>query len=135
MRLDIDARFLPFAIIIWAVSLLTITSKYVFIALLVVVVLTFIYFKRLSIIHLFVIFVTFLSAFSRTTNTQIPNLTPGIPVIMEVKVISDLDKNVARNIGIYREEESNFVIAKSIRLEEVGIQEPRRINYKSKIKI
>jgi competence protein ComEC len=54
---------------------------------------------------------------------------------MEVKVISDLDKNVSRNIGIYREEESNFVIAKSIRLEEVGIQEPRRINYKSKIKI
>ena len=54
---------------------------------------------------------------------------------MEVKVISDLNKKVGRNIGIYREEESNFVIAKSVRLEEVGIQEPRRINYKSKIKI
>ena len=135
MRLDIDARFLPFAIIIWTVSLLTITSKYVLVALLVVVVLILIYFKKLKFIHLFIIFVAFLSAFSRTTNTQIPNLTPGIPVIMEVKVISDLSKKVGRNIGIYREEESNFVIAKSIRLEEVGIQEPRRINYKSKIKI
>lgn len=95
MRLDIDARFLPFAIIIWAVSLLTITSKYVLVALLVVVVLTFIYLKKLNIIHLFVIFVAFLSAFSRTTNTQIPNLTQGIPVIMEVKVISDLNKKWA----------------------------------------
>ena len=135
MRLDIDARFLPFAIIIWAVSLFTITGKQVLVASMVVLVLILIYFKKLTIIHLFVIFVAFLSAFSRTTNTQIPNLTPGIPVIMEVKVISDLNKKVGRNIGIYREEESNFVIAKSVRLEEVGIQEPRRINYKSKIKI
>ena len=135
MRLDIDARFLPFAITIWTVSLLTITGKQVFVALFVVVVLILIYFKKLKIIQLFVIFVTFLSAFSRTTNTQIPNLTPGIPVIMEVKVISDLNKKVGRNIGIYREEDSNFVIAKSIRFEEVGVKEPRRINYKSKIKI
>ena len=135
MRLDIDARFLPFAITIWTVSLLTITGKQVFIVLFVVVVLILIYFKKLKIIQLFVIFVAFLSAFSRTTNTQIPNLTPGIPVIMEVKVISDLNKKVGRNIGIYREEDSNFVIAKSIRFEEVGVKEPRRINYKSKIKI
>ena len=135
MRLDIDTRFLPFAITIWTVSLLTITGKQVFVALFVVVVLILIYFKKLKIIQLFVIFVTFLSAFSRTTNTQIPNLTPGIPVIMEVKVISDLNKKVGRNIGIYREEDSNFVIAKSIRFEEVGVKEPRRINYKSKIKI
>ena len=135
MRLDIDARFLPFAIIIWTVSLLTITGKQVFVVFIVVVVLSLIYFKKLNIIHLFVIFVAFLSAFSRTTNAHIPNLTPGIPVIMEVKVISDINKKVGRNIGIYREEESNFVIAKSIRLEEIGIQEPRRINYKSKIKI
>ena len=135
MRLDIDARFLPFAITIWTVSLLTITGKQVFVALFVVVVLILIYFKKLKIIQLFVIFVAFLSAFSRTTNTQIPNLTPGIPVIMEVKVISDLNKKVGRNIGIYREDDSNFVIAKSIRFEEVGIKEPRRINYKSKIKI
>jgi competence protein ComEC len=135
LRLDIDARFLPFAIIIWAVSLLTITGKQVFVALFVVVVLILIYFKKLKIIQLFVIFVAFLSAFSRTTNTQIPNLTQGIPVIMEVKVISDLNKKVGRNIGIYREEDSNFVIAKSIRFEEVGVKEPRRINYKSKIKI
>jgi competence protein ComEC len=135
LRLDIDARFLPFAITIWTVSLLTITGKQVFVALFVVVVLILIYFKKLKIIQLFVIFVTFLSAFSRTTNTQIPNLTPGIPVIMEVKVISDLNKKVGRNIGIYREEDSNFVIAKSIRFEEVGVKEPRRINYKSKIKI
>ena len=135
MRLDIDARFLPFAITIWTVSLLTITGKQVFVALFVVVVLILIYFKKLKIIQLFVIFVTFLSAFSRTTNTQIPNLTPGIPVIMEVKVISDLNKKVGRNIGIYREEDSNFVIAKSIRFEEVGVKEPRRINYKSNIKI
>ena len=135
MRLDIDARFLPFAITIWTVSLLTITGKQVFIALFVVIVLILIYFKKLKIIQLFVIFVAFLSAFSRTTNTQIPNLTPGIPVIMEVKVISDLNKKVGRNIGIYREDDSNFVIAKSIRFEEVGVKEPRRINYKSKIKI
>jgi competence protein ComEC len=135
LRLDIDARFLPFAIIIWTVSLFTITGKQVLVALLVVLVLILIYFTKLNIIHLFVIFVAFLSAFSRTTNTQIPNLTPGIPVLMEVKVISDLNKKVGRNIGIYREEESNFIIAKSVRLEEVGIQDPRRINYKSKIKI
>lgn len=135
MRLDIDARFLPFAITIWTVSLLTITGKQVFIVLFVVVVLILIYFKKLKIIQLFVIFVAFLSAFSRTTNSQIPNLTPGIPVIMEVKVISDLNKKVGRNIGIYREDDSNFVIAKSIRFEEVGVKEPRRINYKSKIKI
>ena len=135
MRLDIDARFLPFAITIWTVSLLTITGKQVFIALFVVIVLILIYFKKLKIIQLFVIFVAFLSAFSRTTNTQIPNLTPGIPVIMEVKVISDLNKKVGRNIGIYREDDSNFVIAKSIRFEEVGVKDPRRINYKSKIKI
>ena len=135
MRLDIDVRFLPFAIIIWIVSLLTITSKYVLVTLLVVAVLTFIYFKKLKFIHLFVVFIAFLSAFSRTTNIQIPNLTPGIPVIMEVKVISDLNKKVGRNIGIYREEECSFVIAKSIRLEEVGIEDPRRINYKSKVKI
>ena len=135
MRLDIDARFLPFAITIWTVSLLTITGKQVFIALFVVIVLILIYFKKLKIIQLFVIFVAFLSAFSRTTNSQIPNLTPGIPVIMEVKVISDLNKKVGRNIGIYREYDSNFVIAKSIRFEEVGLKEPRRINYKSKIKI
>jgi competence protein ComEC len=135
LRLDIDARFLPFAITIWTVSLLTITGKQVFVALFVVVVLILIYFKKLKIIQLFVIFVAFLSAFSRTTNTQIPNLTPGIPVIMEVKVISDLNKKVGRNIGIYREDDSNFVIAKSIRFEEVGVKEPRRINYKSRIKI
>ena len=135
MRLDIDARFLPFAITIWTVSLLTITGKQVFVVLFVVVVLILIYFKKLKIIQLFVIFVAFLSAFSRTTNTQIPTLTPGIPVIMEVKVISDLNKKVGRNIGIYREDDSNFVIAKSIRFEEVGLKEPRRINYKSKIKI
>jgi len=135
LRLDIDARFLPFAITIWTVSLLTITGKQVFIVLFVVVVLILIYFKKLKIIQLFVIFVAFLSAFSRTTNSQIPNLTPGIPVIMEVKVISDLNKKVGRNIGIYREDDSNFVIAKSIRFEEVGVKEPRRINYKSKIKI
>ena len=135
MRLDIDARFLPFAITIWTVSLLTITGKQVFVVLFVVVVLILIYFKKLKIIQLFVIFVAFLSAFSRTTNSQIPNLTPGIPVIMEVKVISDLNKKVGRNIGIYREDDSNFVIAKSIRFEEVGVKEPRRINYKSKIKI
>ena len=135
MRLDIDARFLPFAIIIWTVSLLTITGRQVLVASLVVLVLILIYFKKLNIIHLIAIIVTFLSTFSRTANTQIPNLNPGIPVIMEVKVISDLHKKVGRNIGIYREEESNFVIAKSIRFEEVGIQEPRRINYKSKVKI
>jgi len=135
LRLDIDARFLPFAITIWTVSLLTITGKQVFVVLFVVVVLILIYFKKLKIIQLFVIFVAFLSAFSRTTNSQIPNLTPGIPVIMEVKVISDLNKKVGRNIGIYREDDSNFVIAKSIRFEEVGVKEPRRINYKSKIKI
>ena len=54
---------------------------------------------------------------------------------MEVKVISDINKSMGRNFGIYREEESNFVIAKTFRLEEVGIEDSKKINYKSKIKI
>jgi len=135
LRLDIDARFLPFSLIIWTVSLLTIIGEQVFIRLVIVVVLISIYFGKLKIVHLFVIFVAFLCSFSRTLNTEIPNLTPGVPVIMEVKVISDLNNNRSRNIGIYRQEESNFVIAKSFRLEEVGIINSRKIHYKSKIKL
>jgi hypothetical protein len=54
---------------------------------------------------------------------------------MEVKVISDINRNTGRNFGIYREEDSNFVIAKTFRLEEVGIEDSKKINYKSKIKI
>ena len=135
MRVDIDARFLPFSLIIWTVSLLTIIGEQVFISLVIVVVLISIYFRKLNIVHLFVIFVAFLSSFSRTLNTEIPNLSPGVPVIMEVKVISDLNKNRSRNIGIYRQEESNFVVAKSFRLEEVGVINSRKIQYKSKIKL
>ena len=77
----------------------------------------------------------FISTFSRIANIQIPDLTPGIPVIMEVKVVSDINRNAGKNFGIYREEESNFVIAKTYRLEEVGVEDSKRINYKSKVKI
>ena len=77
----------------------------------------------------------FISTFSRIANIQIPDLTPGISVIMEVKVVSDINRNAGRNFGIYREEESNFVIAKTYRLEEVGVEDSKKINYKSKVKI
>jgi competence protein ComEC len=135
LRLDIDARFIPFAIIIWLASLFTLNGKQHFVTLLAVIIVILIYFKKLNYLHLLVVFVAFLSTFSRIANIQIPNLTPGIPVIMEVKVISDINKSMGRNFGIYREEESNFVIAKTFRLEEVGIEDPKKINYKSKIKI
>ena len=135
MRLDIDARFIPFAIIIWLASLFTLIGKQHFVVSLAVIIVILIYFKKLNYLHLLVVFVAFLSTFSRIANIQIPNLTPGIPVIMEVKVISDINKSMGRNFGIYREEESNFVIAKTFRLEEVGIEDSKKINYKSKIKI
>ena len=135
MRLDIDARFIPFAIIIWLVSLFTLTGNQHFVVLIAVIIVTLIYFEKLNYLHLLVVFVAFISTFSRIANIQIPDLTPGIPVIMEVKVVSDINRNAGRNFGIYREEESNFVIAKTYRLEEVGVEDSKKINYKSKVKI
>jgi competence protein ComEC len=55
--------------------------------------------------------------------------------MMEVKVVSDTKNSQGQNFGIFRQENSYTVIAKSYRLEEFGINNGQRINFKAKIKL
>ena len=55
--------------------------------------------------------------------------------MMEVKVVSDTKNSQGQNFGIFRQENSYTVIAKSYRLEELGIDNGQRINFKAKIKL
>ena len=55
--------------------------------------------------------------------------------MMEVKVVSDTKNSQGQNFGIFRQENSYTVIAKSYRLEEFGIDNGQRINFKAKIKL
>ena len=45
--------------------------------------------------------------------------------MMEVKVVSDTKNSQGQNFGIFRQENSYTVIAKSFRLEEFGIDNPK----------
>ena len=122
MRLDIDARFLPAAIIIWISTLLTFSNR---ITILVVCSTTALFivsslskFSTRFLLFYFVVFVAIISTQSRMSNKSIDVIAPGIPVNIEVKITSDMAENRSRNIGIYREEDKFVFRAKTIRIEE-----------------
>ena len=135
MRLDIDARFIPFAIIIWSISLSVLSNNRIFVCIIVLVIAILVKFNNANRLYLLTVLVAILSSFTRTTNIEIPKLSPGIPVMMEVKVVSDTKNSQGQNFGIFRQENSYTVIAKSYRLEEFGIDNGQRINFKAKIKL
>ncbi|MFM1986558.1 MAG: hypothetical protein RIS18_775 [Actinomycetota bacterium] len=135
MRLDIDARFIPFSIIIWTISIFVISYKVILLILSFSLILLLLKFKKINYIHLLVAITALLSSYSRIVNAEVPNLTPGIPVVMELKVISDVNKNKSHNIGIYRPGESFYVIGKTYQIAERGIHDAKIYKFKSRIKV
>ena len=139
MRLDIDARFLPAAIIIWISTLLTFSNR---ITILVVCSTTALFivsflskFSTRFLLFYFVVFVAIISTQSRMSNKSIDVIAPGIPVNIEVKITSDMAKNRSRNIGIYREEDKFVFRAKTIRIEEDLINNAKGYDFKSQVQL
>ena len=135
MRLDIDARFVPFAVIIWINSVLIITKhlEVVIFLLFLLVILTF--FTRINYLYTLAAFVTIISSLAHISKEKIIELTPGVPVVAYVKVISDVRNNAGKNIGIFRQEDTFSVVGKSFRIEETGLKQNKGFTYKSKIKL
>ena len=135
MRLDIDARFIPFALIIWINSVLAI-SDLKLISLAIVFLITLIsFYKRINYLYVLVAFVAVVSSFAHESKARISELTPGIPVVVYAKVISDIESSSGKNIGIFRQEDTYSVIGKTFRIEETGLKKNKGFEYKSKIKL
>ena len=135
MRLDIDARFIPFALIIWINSVLAI-SDLKLISLAIVFLITLIsFYKKINYLYALVALVAVVSSFAHQSKARISELTPGIPVVVYAKVISDIESSSGKNIGIFRQEDTYSVISKTFRIEETGLKKNKGFEYKSKIKL
>jgi competence protein ComEC len=135
LRLDIDARFVPFAVIIWINSVLIITKhlEVAIFLLLLLIILTFV--TRINYLYSLAAIVTIISSFAHISKEKIIELTPGVPVVAYVKVISDVENNAGRNVGIFRQEDTFSVVSKSFRIEETGLKQNKGFIYKSRIKL
>jgi len=135
LRLDIDARFIPFALIIWINSVLAI-SDLKLISLAIVFLITLIsFYKKINYLYALVALVAVVSSFAHQSKARISELTPGIPVVVYAKVISDIESSSGKNIGIFRQEDTYSVIGKTFRIEETGLKKNKGFEYKSKIKL
>lgn len=139
MRLDIDVRFAPLAAIIWIISILAISEKTLFLAYVILLLITtYIFYQKSSIfnfLYLIAALATIIASYSHSADKNLNDLTPGVPVIIEVKVVSDLKKADSRSFGIYREDDKYIVFAKTYLVTEEIKGQTRTYQYRSKIQL
>jgi competence protein ComEC len=123
VRLDIDARYIPLAIITWT-SCLFISSKNSI--LLVIIFTTYLIIlkilkvnKLIILIHSLIFLAAFIAINSRILNDNLldqTNFAKAIPIYGTVKISSDLKKSYVSNFGIFQEEQKYEINSTIIRL-------------------